>query len=277
MKVGLGSYALAWAIGAPGYLPKKPMDVFGFIDCAAEHGFKLVQIADNLPLHDLSEGELKRLKTLAQSLEIEVEVGTRGIANGNLERYLDLAQFFDSPLLRVVVDSDGHHPDPDEVTQVIVKVLPKFENAGVTLAIENHDRFKARDLLEILRDLNSDYVGICLDTVNSLGALEGLEVVLDTLAPHVVNVHIKDFAIKRESHNMGFRIFGTPAGQGVLDIPWLMERLDMRERGLNAILELWPAPEGNLEETIAKEAEWVGESAQFLFNSENTNQRSSQS
>ena len=264
MKIGLGSYALAWAIGAPGYPPEHPMDSFGFIDCAAKHGFKLVQIADNLPLHELSEGELERLKNLTQSLDIEVEVGTRGIANGNLERYLALAQFFNSPLLRVVVDSDGHHPDPNEVSQIVAKVLPKFEAAGVTLAIENHDRFKARDLLKILETLDSAHVGICLDTVNSFGALEGPEVVTKTLAPHVVNVHIKDFDIRREAHNMGFRIFGTPAGQGVLDIPWLVESLDMKGRKINAILELWPAPEENLERTIAKEAQWLAQSVQVL-------------
>jgi len=264
MKIGLGSYALAWSIGVSGYLPKNPMDVFGFVQCAADHDFKLVQIADNLPLHMLSDEELKRLRSLTQHLEIEVEVGTRGIASGNLERYLALSQFFNSPLLRVVVDSEGHHPEPAEVASIVANVLPAFEAAGVTLAIENHDRFKARDLLMIVNDLNSDYLGICLDTVNSFGALEGPEVTLDTLAPFVVNVHIKDFAIKRESHNMGFRIFGTPAGQGVLNIPLLIERLNMNARSLNAILELWPAPEKSINSTIAKELNWLRQSVDFF-------------
>lgn len=266
MKVGLGSYALAWAIGVPGHMPAHPMSVFDFVERAAELEFKLVQIADNLPLHELSAAELERLKTLAQHLGIEVEVGTRGIANGNLERYLGLAQFFASSLLRVVVDSEGHHPDPAEVSRIIAEVLPKFEATGVTLAIENHDRFKASDLLNILEILDSNYVGICLDTVNSFGALEGPEVILETLGPHVVNVHVKDFAVERESHNMGFRIFGTPTGQGALDITQLMKRLKMKECGINAILELWPAPEASLEETIAKEAEWLEQSARFLHN-----------
>lgn len=264
MKIGLGSYALAWSIGVPGYPPEKPMDVFSFIDCAAEHEFKLVQIADNLPLHALNSVKLERLKKLTQSLGIEVEVGTKGILNSNLERYLDLAQLFSSPLLRVVVDSNKHHPDPAEVAAIIGNVLPKFEAAGVTIALENHDSFKARDLLKIIKTLDSKHVGICFDTVNSFGALEGPELVIDTLAPFIVNVHIKDFAIQRENHNMGFRIFGTPAGKGVLNIPWIFERLNMQEHGLNAILELWPEPEEHVNSTITKELAWLQQSVSYF-------------
>ena len=51
----------------------------------------------------------------------------------------------------------------------------------MTLAIENHDRFNSTTLVEILERIDSDRVGICLDTVNSFGALEGPEVVLENL------------------------------------------------------------------------------------------------
>ena len=264
MKLGLGSYALAWAIGVPGYEPEQPLDVFGFIQRAAEYGFELVQIADNLPLHALSEDDLGRLKRLAQGLGVAIEVGTRGIAKGNLARYLELAQFFESPLLRVVVDADGHHPSPDEVVSIVREVLPLFEKAGVTLAIENHDRFRASDLLGIVTTLDSSLVGICLDTVNSFGALEGPEVVVTMLAPYVVNLHIKDFVIRREGYNMGFRIAGTPAGQGDLDIPWLLDALGRKKAKVNAILELWPAPEASVGETIRKEAAWLKQSRHYL-------------
>ena len=264
MQVGLGSYALAWAIGAPGYPPDAPLDVFGFVQTAADLGFERVQIADNLPLHELTSDELDRLKSLTGRLELSVEVGTRGIADGNLERYLGLAAFFNSPVLRVVVDSDEHHPDPDEVVQIVREVLPQFEKAGVTLAVENHDRFTARDLRGIVRTLDNPFVGICLDTVNSFGALEGPQVVLETLGPFVVNLHIKDFTIERLPHNMGFTITGTPAGQGRLDLPWLVAELQERGRKFSGILELWTPLQATLEQTIAKERAWAEESAAYL-------------
>ena len=264
MRLGLGSYALAWAVGVPGYPPERPLDAFGFVERAAEYGFGLVQIADNLPLHTLSEDDLGRLRSLARRLSIDVEVGARGIAGGNLERYLGLAQFFGSPLLRVVVDSAGHYPPPAEIVSTVRDVLPRFERAGVVLAIENHDRFKARDLLGIIENLDSPSVGVCLDTANSFGALEGPEVVVATLAPHIVNLHLKDFTVRREDHNLGFRVVGAPAGGGDLDIPWLLDALRGAGREIDAILELWPSPERNVGETIKKEAAWLEQSQRYL-------------
>ena len=266
MKLGLGSYALAWAIGVPGYPPQKPLDVFGFVRVAAQHGFAVVQIVDNLPLAELSNAELEHLKKLTRELGLEVEIGTRGIHDGNLERYLGIAEFFGSSLLRVVVDSSNHHPSPDEVVETVRDVLSLLEHSNVTLAIENHDRFSAGTLAHIVTALDSPSVGICLDTVNSFGALEGPETVLETLGPFVVNLHVKDFAVRRAEHNMGFTIFGTPTGQGLLDVPKLVGRLQALGRDFNAILELWPAPEATVQATVAKEARWVGESAAYLKN-----------
>lgn len=264
MRLGLGSYALAWNIGVPGCLPKRPMDAFGFVEFAAQHDFSLVQVADNLPLAGLPARTLGRLKALVQSLELDVEVGTRGIRDGNLERYLEVAQFFGSPLLRVVVDTTDHHPSLAEVERTLRSVLPLFESAGVTLAVENHDRFSAKSLAGLITALDSVQLGVCLDTVNSFGALEGPGVVVETLGPFVVNLHVKDFVVERAGHNMGFTISGTPAGRGMLNLSWLTGRLTEMGRDTNLILELWPAPETTVDATLEKEVQWVVESAAYL-------------
>ena len=77
-------------------------------------------------------------------------------------------------------------------------------------------------LADIVTSIDSPNVGICLDTVNSFGSLEGPAVVVEALGPYVVNLHVKDFSIRRHDHNMGFTLTGTPAGQGQLDLPWLL-------------------------------------------------------
>jgi sugar phosphate isomerase/epimerase len=84
------------------------------------------------------------------------------------------------------------------------------------------------------------------------------------LGEYVVNLHIKDFSIRRQSHNLGFIVEGRPAGKGQLDIPWLLERLRSYGRDFNAILELWPPPELTVEDTIRKENMWVSESVRYL-------------
>ena len=63
---------------------------------------------------------------------------------------------------------------------------------------------------------------------------------------------------------MGFTITGTPAGQGRLDIPWLVAELQRRGREFSGILELWTPLQTTLEQTIAKERAWAEESAAYL-------------
>lgn len=263
MKLGIGSYAYAWSIGVSGYpAPSQSMNAVGLVQRAAAYGVHLVQIADNLPLDALSEPALEALIAEAARLGVSIEVGTRGIQHDHLLRYLELAKRFQSSILRVVVDSRDHHPEPDEIVKRLHSLLPAFESAGIKLAIENHDRFKVRQLVEILYALDSPAVGICLDTVNSFGALEDPTRVIAELGPHVVNLHIKDFQVRRLDHQMGFMVEGKPAGQGMLDVPALLERL--QGRSFNAILELWPAPDANADATAAKEEAWVRESIPYL-------------
>ena len=264
MKLGVSTYAYAWAVGLPGHPPPRPMDHFAFLQRAAELGVGLVQIADNLPLHLLSEGRLDALEAEARRLGMAVEIGTRGLDHGLLRRYLQLCRRFGSPILRTVIDVPGDEPPLEEVIRRIRAIVTEFEEAGVVLAIENHDRFRARDFARIIQEVNSPSAGICLDTVNSFGALEGPEVVVEALAPHTVNLHVKEFDIRRADFVAGFIIEGKPAGRGRLDIPWLIRQLRRHGRDPNAILEQWPYPEADVEATIRKEHEWALESVRYL-------------
>ena len=264
MWLGISSYTYTWAVGVPRHPSPGPMTAMNLLNKAARLGVRVVQIADNLPLDRLSASELSALAQRAAEREISIEVGTRGIAHDQLRTYLQLAECLRSPILRVVVDTADHHPSEDEVVETVRTVIPEFERAGVCLAMENHDRFPVKALMRILERVGSTYIGVCLDTANSFGALEGPQIVVDMLGPWTVNLHVKDFVVRRASHRMGFAIEGRPAGQGQLDIPWLLQELRDLGRDPNAILELWTAPEQTLAETIAKEEAWAAASIEYL-------------
>ena len=266
MKLGIGTYAFAWSIGSvTGHPPAEPMTTQGFLQRCAALGVHAAQIADNLPLHVLSAAEQAALKQQADDLDIALEVGTRGIQPDLLRGYLDIARRFESPVLRTVIDSPGHRPDVAECVAILSHLKAEFEAADVVLALENHDRFSTAVFVDILQQVDSSHVGICLDTVNSFGALEGPAVVVEALGPYVVDLHVKEFIIRRIDHTMGFAIEGAPAGQGRLDVPWLLDRLHhLAPRDFNAILELWPPPEADIEATVNKEAAWAEESVRYL-------------
>lgn len=264
MRLGISSYTFTWAVGVSGHPPERPMTAVDLLNKAAELGVHLVQVADNLPLDQLSPTELGAFTKRAVELNVSVEVGTRGIGLDHLATYLQLAQRLGSPILRVVIDTPDHHPTESQVVGTLREIAPQFEHAGVCLAIENHDRFKARELAGIVERIGSQYVGICLDAGNSFGALEGPEVVLEVLGPLTVNLHVKDYAIFRANHMMGFIVEGRPAGQGDLDIAWLINGLRDLGRNPNAILELWTPAQETLAASIAKEEEWAMASIEYL-------------
>lgn len=262
MKLGLSSYTFGWAVGILGHAPPHPLDELGLLDRCREHGIRLLQIGDNLPLHTFDEARLEQLATRAAAEGVELEIGARRLTLERLEQYAAIARRVGSTLLRFVIDDADYHPSPEAVTQVLRQGVPLL--AGLTLGLENHDRFAAATLRGMIESAQSDRIGVCLDTANSLGAGEGLETVLRELAPLAVNLHIKDFAIARVPHLMGFIVEGRPAGQGALDVPGLLKQLGAFRRCETAVLELWTPPETMLEDTIAKEAAWAGQSLAFL-------------
>jgi sugar phosphate isomerase/epimerase len=243
-------------VGVPGNEPPNPLTTVDLVERAASLGVKVLQIADNLPLHALTDLELEALEAYAAEHGVRIEVGTRGIDPDHLRAYLAFAERFGSEVLRIVIDMPDHEPPIPDIINTLKGVAGDFERAGIRLAIENHDRFKAAELVQIVESVGSDHVGICLDTTNSFGASEGPAVVVPTLAPYTVHLHIKDYVVFRSNANMGFIIEGRPVGEGVLDVAWLLDSLADRPIG-SAILELWTPGGSDLAATIAREADWA--------------------
>ncbi|HEY1379908.1 MAG TPA: sugar phosphate isomerase/epimerase family protein [Gemmataceae bacterium] len=264
MRLGVGSYTYVWSVGVPGYPPPRPLTAPQLLAKAAELGVRVVQIADNLPLDRLTDAERDDLIAAARRLGIELEVGTRGCRPDHLRQHLRIAERLASPILRTVLDADGHEPTPDEAVALLRTVAPDFERAGVRLAVENHDRFRAAVLADIFERVDSAAVGLCLDTANSIGCVENVETLLRVLGRWVVNLHVKDYAITRLPHGKGFVVEGRPAGQGQLDVPGVLAELRRQGRDVTAIAELWPPPEGAPPESAAQEEAWARESVRYL-------------
>lgn len=262
MRLGLSTYTFPWAVGVPGHDPVHPLRSVELIRLTRALGLGLVQFADNLPLHKLSEPELDRLAAAAEAQRVDLEIGTRGIGP-HLRRYAQLAERFGARFVRIIIDAGDDRPTMTETVHRLSAFEAEFRQRGLLLAIENHDRFCVDELVELVARLG-DWSGICLDTVNSLGALEPPRTVVARLGPLAVNLHLKDFTIRRHTHQMGFEVEGTPAGGGLLDIPWLLAQLESAPRLPTAVLELWTPPASTIDATVAKEMAWVSASLDYL-------------
>jgi len=264
MKLGLSTYTYTWAFGVGTTSPAKRMTAQDLIRTASTNSIPVVQFADNFPLHTLSVNEQNELKHLADDLGVEIEVGSRGLTSERIHQYLEIAARFESPFLRFVIDEEGYEPSLPQITSIINENLDDFYSYNIFLAIENHDRFTCKELIQIIHQTDPNRVGICLDTVNSLGAGEGIQEVMTQLIPYALNFHIKDFIIQRLPHQMGFEVVGKPAGQGFLDLLPIVYQLKNYQRCISCTLELWTPPEPDLEATIAKEKEWADQSLTYL-------------
>jgi sugar phosphate isomerase/epimerase len=265
MRTGIGSWTYGWSIGVKGYPPPaNPLTALDLLSRARDFGIGLVQIADNLPLDRLPESELAELKRRAAEWNIELEIGTTGVEPEHLLRFLKLAQYLGARLVRSLLSDTHSRADLPQASAWLREVLPAFEDANVCLALENYERYTSRELAGLVHEIDSPCLGVCLDTVNSLGAMETPAMVVGELAPFVRSLHVKDFQIVRVESRMGYSVTGCAVGDGMLNIGWLLDELRAVGSTPNMIIELWTPYCGSVEKTIALEQEWASRSVTFL-------------
>lgn len=239
MKLGIGTYTFPWHIGHPVAMPAQPWTHDDLLDEAIRLGAEVIQWCENLPLNALSAGQLDALEARAKQHGIAFEVGLRGLDEADILAHAELAARFGSSFVRLVIDKGADEPSPEEAVRRLRPIVRQLEAANIRLAIENHDRFRCRTLLEIIEQLGP-LVGVTLDTANSLGCLEGTETVLNHLATLTLSLHIKDVKPVRLPHLFGFSVTGVAAGEGMLNIPAILETVRLAGRRPNVILEQWP-------------------------------------
>ncbi len=93
---------------------------------------------------------------------------------------------------------------------------PVVRRYGVKLAVENHKDWRIAEMIEILKLIDSEWVGVTLDTGNNISLLEDPMEVVEALAPYAFTVHLKDMAI--EEYEDGFLMAEINLGDGILDV-----------------------------------------------------------
>jgi sugar phosphate isomerase/epimerase len=108
-----------------------------------------------------------------------------------------------------------------EVQTKLRAVTVVAEQAGVNLAVENHQDLASEELLWLCESIASSRFGLTLDTGNPLATAEEPLAFARRVAPYLKNVHLKDYWIYLSKE--GYRLVRSPLGQGVIDFPALFE------------------------------------------------------
>jgi sugar phosphate isomerase/epimerase len=232
--------------------PKKRMDLFGFVDLAADLGLDAVELTSYYFPDDVSSEYLARLK--AHAFRQGLDVSGTAVMNDfclppgpeadkeveHVRTWIGRAAELDAPVVRVL-SGNWLQGTPDEelerrVTQRIESLLPYAVQKGVILALENHGggvTVTDEQLLRIVRAIKGPNLAVNLDTGNFHGPDPYAEIA--HVAPYAVNVQVKTeirrkgktkepadlsrvIAILRDAKYSGYVVLEYNAAEDAMDV-----------------------------------------------------------
>lgn len=265
MQLGLSTYSFFWQLSKNN--PNR-LTLEGIIKETQAYGLNLLQICDYPELETYSVEKLIEVSNIAKEHGVKLEVGTRGISISKMTEYLRICKLLGSKTLRTMLNDSTLVPSQSEAIQLLKEITPAYEQQGIQIALETYEQRKTAELIEIIKEVDSQYLGICLDPANCIANLELPEDVVKLSAPFVNNLHLKDFKFTRKDGWVGFSLIGTLFGEGQLDTTLIMEILKERHKQTNAIIEFWLPLQETMEETVRLERQWIEKSIKnfrYLF------------
>jgi sugar phosphate isomerase/epimerase len=275
MRVGIDSYCFHRYFGEAYDGLQTPAgqcwDVFDFLAYAASLGVQSVSL-ETCFLPDLSGGFIDDLRgrlddggferVLAWGHPSGLDGGRDRDALEGLRRHIAYAKALGATVLRFVGGNSSTRALPREpqirtLVTWLGDVCRTAEEYGVYLAMENHVDFTAAEMLRIIEEVGSDRLRVNLDTGNALRVFDDPVEATHRLGPFTVATHLKDIATHRGSP-MEFAFWRScPVGQGIVDIPAVVEALEETgyEGALTVEIDLvHPDWEHLPEETIVRES-----------------------
>ena len=226
LKLGFDNYAIrAWGWKAPQLL-----------EYAASLNLDTILLSDPDVYESAAESYLKEIKSRADALRIEIQVGMlslcpgsklfdsrRGTAEDQLKLTIRIARVLGSSVARCVL---GHVDDRKsnagiearmaETVKVLKNVRSFALDSGVKIAVENHaGDLQAWELITLIEEAGREFVGATMDSGNATWALEDPLHNLELLGPYAVTTGIRDSAVWETAD--GAVLQWTAMGEGIVD------------------------------------------------------------
>ena len=124
---------------------------------------------------------------------------------------------------------DGFHRQ----IRVAVPIVEKYK---MPLGIENHKDWLVDQQVALIKQYNSEYLGVCLDTGNNLSLLDDPIETVEKLAPYTFNTHLKDMAMQEYDH--GLLLSEVALGEGMLDMKRIVDIIRRAKPNVHFSLEM---------------------------------------
>jgi sugar phosphate isomerase/epimerase len=111
-----------------------------------------------------------------------------------------------------------------------------IEQHKLALGIENHKDWRAEELVELIRSVDSPHLGACVDFGNNISLLEDPLDTVTQLAPFAITTHLKDMALR--PYDDGFELSEVPLGTGICPLAKMVAVLRQAKPKLPMCLEM---------------------------------------
>jgi sugar phosphate isomerase/epimerase len=118
----------------------------------------------------------------------------------------------------------------------VERAEPILRKHKMKLAIENHKGWRAAEHAAWVRQVGSEFVGVCYDFGNNIALCEDPAETYRLLAPLTFYVSFKDMAVA--PYEDGFLLSEMALGEGMLDIPGMVKGLQQRDPAMIFALEM---------------------------------------
>jgi len=239
------SYNIRLRAERSGTVKSRLADPLGFLNHCHEIGAGGVQM--NIGVRDKAYIQKLRRQALSSGMFIEGSAGLPRDSSKveNFEAIVRTTKEVGAKVIRVAIGGRRYEQfDKAEEFKAFAErtwkslqlAEPVVARHGMRLAIENHKDFRIDQMLGMLRRLDSEYIGVCVDTGNSFALLEDPMDVIEAYAPYGYSAHLKDMAVAE--YEDGFLLADVPLGQGVLDLPRIVRILEKARPNIQFSLEM---------------------------------------
>jgi len=112
--------------------------------------------------------------------------------------------------------AESYQKFKQESIRAIQRAEPIIRKHKMRLAVENHKDWFSQELVEMIENIGSNWVGATLDFGNNVSLLEHPMDVIRNLAPVSYSTHVKDMGVRE--YEGGFLLSEVPLGEGIVDL-----------------------------------------------------------
>ena len=185
---------------------------------------------------------MSKVRRLLEKYHMYAEFATRGLGYDHLFRVVRAADAVGADIIRTYIPitlnaakyretgGDGKYDlrkirldfDPavfEEAVASLKAIVPVLRQYRVRIALENHEYETADELVEVIKKVDSPWIGLHYDFGNAMMAWEDPVEAAKKMAPYTFTTYFKDhIVIPCPEDKYGYVVCGVPAGEGNIDL-----------------------------------------------------------